>query len=358
MSPSSMKILCRYQYDPLDRLVGLGPLESLGTERFYQKSYLANEIEDQVQRTIIRNEAQPLAQRQSMADVTETTLLATDQQHSVLKTLTGTNPQQMTYTAYGHHPVESGLTSLLGFNGERPDSITGHYLLGQGKRAFNPVLMRFNSPDELSPFGEGGINPYAYCGNDPINRYDPTGNIPVAIVKPWNFPTRLTKKIFRPWEQLKALDLSSTTISRSRLATPKPGHSAPTLSDLLDAPSNRQQPSTSRLPPEGPTRPTQPRVVPRSRYRETQYTYLKSRAADARQYDDFMKRNPSTQVAADPELLEKFNSAQAHLAKLKAEGATLHERNIATAIVQRTRQNAKSDVMQKVKEMGLIIRTE
>ncbi|RMM34366.1 hypothetical protein ALQ80_03130 [Pseudomonas coronafaciens pv. oryzae] len=64
---------------------------------------------------------------------------------------------------------------LPGFNGELLDSITGHYLLGNGYRAYNPVLMRFNSPDSLSPFGKGGLNAYAYCGGDPVNRADPDG---------------------------------------------------------------------------------------------------------------------------------------------------------------------------------------
>jgi len=35
--------------------------------------------------------------------------------------------------------------------------------------------MMFLSPDPLSPFGEGGINPYAYCSGDPINFRDPSG---------------------------------------------------------------------------------------------------------------------------------------------------------------------------------------
>jgi RHS repeat-associated protein len=175
-----MKLLCRYQYDPLDRLTGLQPLERSGIHRFYQGNDLVNEIAGQEQLTIMRNEAQPMAQRLSVADVAKTTLLATDQQHSVLQARTATDTQHLAYTAYGHHPVESGLSSLLGFNGERTDALTGHYLLGQGNRAFNPVLMRFNSPDDLSPFGDGGINAYAYCGNDPINRYDPSGNSPVS----------------------------------------------------------------------------------------------------------------------------------------------------------------------------------
>ncbi|MGE8066689.1 RHS repeat-associated core domain-containing protein [Pseudomonas sp. NPDC089569] len=65
----------------------------------------------------------------------------------------------------------------MGFNGEVIDPLTGHYLLGNGHRAFNPVLMRFNSPDSLSPFGRGGLNPYAYCLGDPVNFSDPTGKI-------------------------------------------------------------------------------------------------------------------------------------------------------------------------------------
>lgn len=75
----------------------------------------------------------------------------------------------------GKHP-ENGLLSLLGFNGERPDPVTGHYLLGNGYRAFNPELMRFNSPDSWSPFGKGGLNAYAYCAGDPVNRIELDGH--------------------------------------------------------------------------------------------------------------------------------------------------------------------------------------
>ncbi|WP_341659996.1 RHS repeat-associated core domain-containing protein [Vibrio sp.] len=65
----------------------------------------------------------------------------------------------------------------LGFNGERRDPVTGLYHLGNGYRVFNPRLMRFHAADSLSPFGEGGINPYSYCLGDPINMIDPTGHM-------------------------------------------------------------------------------------------------------------------------------------------------------------------------------------
>ncbi|ANN67452.1 hypothetical protein BAU06_15110 [Bordetella bronchialis] len=37
--------------------------------------------------------------------------------------------------------------------------------------------MRFNAPDFYSPFGPGGINSYAYCAADPVNRIDPSGHM-------------------------------------------------------------------------------------------------------------------------------------------------------------------------------------
>lgn len=67
-------------------------------------------------------------------------------------------------------------SSILGFNGERLDPVSGTTHLGNGYRAYNPVLMRFNCPDSMSPFSSGGINPYVYCTGDPVNRDDPSGH--------------------------------------------------------------------------------------------------------------------------------------------------------------------------------------
>jgi RHS repeat-associated protein len=83
--------------------------------------------------------------------------------------------QTSNYNAWGDTQRGAG-EFTLGFNGERSDPLTGVTHLGNGYRAYNPVLMRFNAPDSWSPFGDGGINCYAYCEGDPVNNTDPNGH--------------------------------------------------------------------------------------------------------------------------------------------------------------------------------------
>ncbi|PYC26073.1 RHS repeat-associated core domain-containing protein [Pseudomonas mosselii] len=104
------------------------------------------------------------------------TLLSTDMSGSVLRHHPLVAMQAFSYTAYGSEKSPSPATSLLGFNGELRTPIGG-YLLGNGYRTYNPALMRFNSPDSLSPFEAGGLNPYSYCSGDPINNIDPSGHM-------------------------------------------------------------------------------------------------------------------------------------------------------------------------------------
>jgi RHS repeat-associated protein len=177
MESTQPVLRCRYSYDPLDRLISQLQPDAPAHQRFYCKSRLATEIEGGIGYSIIQHDDLLLAQQQRQDGMLDTTLLATDLQRSVLNTLKVNQQRQpIAYSPYGHRSAESGLSSLLGFNGERPDPVTGHYLLGNGYRAFNSVLMRFNSPDSLSPFEKGGLNAYAYCAGDPINGTDPTGH--------------------------------------------------------------------------------------------------------------------------------------------------------------------------------------
>ncbi|MGV6396096.1 RHS repeat-associated core domain-containing protein [Pseudomonas caspiana] len=175
MTADHQAVLCNYRYDPLDRLACCSPAASDSIQRFYQESRLVTETQGQIQRSLVLSEDQLLAQQTQRAAQIECALLGTDQQRSVLNTA---EHVPVAYTPFGtRHPE----LDLPGFNGERPDPVTGHYLLGNGYRAFNSALMRFNSPDSLSPFGEGGINAYAYCAGDPVNRVDPTGHMFVFL---------------------------------------------------------------------------------------------------------------------------------------------------------------------------------
>ena len=197
-------LLCRYSYDALDRLTSNELPNEPEHQRFYFKSRLATEIQGANRYSVFQHSDQLLAQQQKEGGSLDTTLLTTDQQRSVLQTLKTNQPQRpIAYSPYGHRPAGNGLFTLLGFNGERPDRVTGWYLLGNGYRAFNPFLMRFNSPDSLSPFDKGGLNSYAYCAGEPINESDPTGHFAIvlrvrSLALRWLKATRKTNALMPP----------------------------------------------------------------------------------------------------------------------------------------------------------------
>ncbi|WP_166359056.1 RHS repeat-associated core domain-containing protein [Pseudomonas akapageensis] len=175
MDSSSRTLLCRYAYDPLDRLSGR-EVNGAGTKRqFYQAGQLISEVSAQESSTVMRAAQQLLALQQLQGSDREVELPQTDLQGSVLSLNSAGTRRSFPYTPYGFLANEGPL-SLLGFNGEKRDPVLGHYLLGNGYRVFNTVLMRFNSPDSWSPFGKGGINCYGYCGGNPVGNMDPTGH--------------------------------------------------------------------------------------------------------------------------------------------------------------------------------------
>ncbi|MDU8545217.1 RHS repeat-associated core domain-containing protein [Pseudomonas syringae group sp. J248-6] len=171
-----MATLCTYTYDPLDRVSTLDPLAQAISNRFYNGEQLMTELQGDRQRTCVRAGGQLLAQQDRAGEEVVTTMIAGDLRNSVLHVSEDGRQADIAYTPFGHRQAEQAIAELPGFNGEQPDPVTGHYLLGNGYRAYNPVLMRFNSPDSFSPFGEGGLNAYAYALNNLIKYIDPTGH--------------------------------------------------------------------------------------------------------------------------------------------------------------------------------------
>ncbi len=122
------------------------------------------------------------APHRSDLNYSQTRLLAADQSQSVIAVASQGNPEKISYTAYGYRHADPHSSTQLGFNGELREQHTQWYMLGNGYRTYNPVLMRFHSPDKWSPFGAGGLNSCVYCVADPINQYDPTGRFAIPLI--------------------------------------------------------------------------------------------------------------------------------------------------------------------------------
>lgn len=69
-----------------------------------------------------------------------------------------------------------GLLNPIRYRGYYYDAETGYYYLQS--RYYNPEMGRFlNVDNQLNIADMGtGTNLFAYCGNDPVNRVDPTGH--------------------------------------------------------------------------------------------------------------------------------------------------------------------------------------
>ncbi|MFJ4143763.1 RHS repeat-associated core domain-containing protein, partial [Pseudomonas sp. NPDC089734] len=175
----------QYRYDSHHHLVGVRHGNQDEALRFYQDERLSTCIQGNETTSYLYGGNQPLGQ-QTQGDESRTLLFMTDAKQSLLGESQQTDLRTAVYSAYGERSSDDGLSSLLGFNGEVRDEVSGWYLLGRGYRAYNPTLMRFHSPDSLSPFGAGGLNPYVYCLGDPIGFIDPTGHISKGLFQALN----------------------------------------------------------------------------------------------------------------------------------------------------------------------------
>ncbi|PWB33925.1 hypothetical protein DCO48_08070 [Pseudomonas sp. SDI] len=182
MSVTLGPLLCRNRYDSLDRLVAVLRPGRAVMQRFHCGARAVSESDGETRRSLFQHDGRALAQRRHWAAAWETAVLGSDRQMSVLGSVESMAARTFAYTPYGLRRAQSAAEALPGFNGECDEAVTGHYLLGNGYRAFMPTLMRFNSPDSWSPFGKGGLNTYAYVQGDPLNSRDPTGHFGLGML--------------------------------------------------------------------------------------------------------------------------------------------------------------------------------
>ena len=143
---------------------------------FYKNNTLSTVQTDNDHHVIVSANAHNLSETTRL----EARLLATDVQQSTV-TVASENRTTFAYGPYGHDDRHSDARVISRFTGQPWLPSAVGYMLGNGHRLFSPAMMRFYSADSLSPFGKGGLNAYAYCNNDPINRSDPSGRYPSIL---------------------------------------------------------------------------------------------------------------------------------------------------------------------------------
>ncbi|OOM72486.1 tRNA(Glu)-specific nuclease WapA precursor [Clostridium beijerinckii] len=75
------------------------------------------------------------------------------------------------YDAFGNVlEAQEQVHNRITYTGQQFDGITGQYYLRA--RFYNPVIGRFTQEDT---YRGDGLNLYAYCGNNPVRYYDPSG---------------------------------------------------------------------------------------------------------------------------------------------------------------------------------------
>ena len=163
---------CTYRYDPSGQLTDR-EVDGLLTRDFYSADQLTHQRcgEDSIE--LIGDLSTLFAVNKVTGSIRNSILLGTDAQGSVRLEADST-VRTRRYTAHGAQAPDASEVAF-GYAGEQIEPLSGLSIPG-GNRPYDPVLMCFLAPDTDSPFGPGGINPYAWCAGDPVNRVDPDGH--------------------------------------------------------------------------------------------------------------------------------------------------------------------------------------
>ncbi|WP_105947333.1 RHS repeat-associated core domain-containing protein [Pseudomonas sp. LLC-1] len=198
-------------------------MKACATQLFYQKNKLITVKSGALNRAVFRVGNHALAEY-GVGSTQTTNLLATDEARSVLQVKNAISTEQHAYSAYGHTPDLPSDMTQLGFTGEYFDKTAKSYLLGLGYRTYSTKIMRFLSPDSMSPFNAGGLNAYGYCIGDPVNLTDPTGHMPAPQAKgPWHYQKKLLRidqkirKNLKHGKELEAIYERGKSIERKHL---------------------------------------------------------------------------------------------------------------------------------------------
>ncbi|MET3679128.1 MULTISPECIES: RHS repeat-associated core domain-containing protein [unclassified Pseudomonas] len=168
------KALASFRYDGHGQLLGVRHGAQAEEQRRYEGYRVSSTLRDGVLTEYLYSGVTPLGMQQSGNGSATNLYMASNNNSVIAECAANDEVHEVTYSAYGELQ-EGKLQGLLGFNAEALEWFLGWYMLGRGYRAYNPGLMRFNSPDNMDP-EMAGINPYVYCLGNPVMWQDPTGH--------------------------------------------------------------------------------------------------------------------------------------------------------------------------------------
>lgn len=167
-----------YAYDAHDRIYSQtrDDKEAAPSYFYYKADALVNVVQSETDAVrMLRSPAGCTSQFVKQDGVGGLWLTGSDRLGTVFYASKGSATEEYRYSPYGEDNPTAP-TTALGYAGQYRDPVVPGYQLGGGYRAYTPALMRFNASDNSSPFGKGGINTYAYCAGDPVNRLDIDGH--------------------------------------------------------------------------------------------------------------------------------------------------------------------------------------
>ncbi|HYR76513.1 MAG TPA: RHS repeat-associated core domain-containing protein [Pyrinomonadaceae bacterium] len=184
-----------YKYDALGRRVQSAPSTGVSTNFTYDGDDVAR---DRTSTNVITEYLSGPGLDNKIRQKTVNTLYYFAQDHlgstTALTDSKGALVEREAYDAYGNSTGSA--KTRYGFTGRERDSVTG--LIYYRARWYEPQLGRFISED---PIGlAGGINSFAYVGNNPQNATDPTGLYEIDVHYYLTYYLAKKTGCFQDWE--------------------------------------------------------------------------------------------------------------------------------------------------------------
>ena len=184
-----------YKYDALGRRVQSAPATGVATNFTYDGDDV---VQDRTSTSVITEYLNGPGIDNKIRQKTGNTLYYFTRDHlgstTALTDSKGALVERGAYDAYGNSTGPA--KTRYGFTGREGDSVTG--LMYYRARWYDPQLGRFISED---PIGlAGGINQFAYVGNDPQNRKDPSGLYEIDVHYYLTYFLALKTGCFTDWE--------------------------------------------------------------------------------------------------------------------------------------------------------------